>query len=565
MLAFLQAQAEFLAALGDDGGAADQDGAGQLFVHHDLHGAQHALFLALGVDHTLFLGAAGGGEDRLHDGAGGVGEGLQLLAVGVHVGDRACGHAGFHGGRRHGRRDLDHQARIERLGNQVFGAEGQFMADVGRSHHFALLGLGQLGNGVHRRDFHLVGDGGGAAVERAAEDVGEAQDVVDLVRIVGAAGSHQGVVAHLFDFVGRDFGRGVGQREDQRLVGHAAHHVLLEHAASGQAEEHVGTVDDFAQRAQRGVLHELGLVLVHQLGAALVDHAGQVGHPDVAAAHAELDQQVDAGQRGGTGAGGDDLHVLDLLADHLQAVEQGGADNDGGAVLVIVEHRDLHALAQLALDVEAVGGLDVFEVDAAEGGFHGRDDLDQTVRILFVEFDVEHVDAGELLEQHALAFHHRLAGQRADVAQAQHGGAVGDHADQVAARGVAERGCGVFHDLLAGSGHAGGVGQRQIVLVHHLLGGLDADLAGARQLVVVEGGLAQLGVAVGAAAGIAGGNISGHGWLRNDKRHGTRVACRPENGGCYMPIVGAVSCRCGVRENPRRSMRFTIVMNGART
>ena len=52
------------------------------------------------------------------------------------------------------------------------------------------------------------------------------------------------------------------------------------------------------------------------------------------------------------------------------------------------------------------------------------------------ELDVEHVDAGELLEQAALAFHHRLAGERADVAQAQHRGAVGDHADQVAARGV---------------------------------------------------------------------------------------------------------------------------------
>ena len=58
-------------------------------------------------------------------------------------------------------------------------------------------------------------------------------------------------------------------------------------------------------------------------------------------------------------------------------------------------------------------------------------------RVALVDLDVEHVDAGELLEQHRLAFHHRLGGERADVAQAQHRGAVGDHADQVAARGVA--------------------------------------------------------------------------------------------------------------------------------
>ena len=113
------------------------------------------------------------------------------------------------------------------------------------------------------------------------------------------------------------------------------------------------------------------------------------------------------------------------------------ADDDGGAVLVVVEDRDLHALAQLALDVEALRRLDVFEVDAAERRLERGDDVDQLVRVGLVDLDVEHVDAGELLEQHALAFHHRLRRQRADIAQAQHRGAVGDHADQVAARGVA--------------------------------------------------------------------------------------------------------------------------------
>ncbi len=54
------------------------------------------------------------------------------------------------------------------------------------------------------------------------------------------------------------------------------------------------------------------------------------------------------------------------------------------------------------------------------------------------DLDVEHVDAGEFLEQDRLALHHRLGGERADSAQAQHGGAVGDDADQIAARG--ERG-----------------------------------------------------------------------------------------------------------------------------
>ena len=69
-------------------------------------------------------------------------------------------------------------------------------------------------------------------------------------------------------------------------------------------------------------------------------------------------------------------------------------------------------------------------------------------------FEIEHVDPGEFLEQHRLAFHHRLGGKGTDVAQAQHGGTVGDHRHQVAACGVAEGIRRVGDDLLAGRGHA---------------------------------------------------------------------------------------------------------------
>ena len=73
-----------------------------------------------------------------------------------------------------------------------------------------------------------------------------------------------------------------------------------------------------------------------------------------------------------------------------------------------MEHRDLAALPQLALDDETLRRLDVFQIDAAEGRLQRGDDVDQFVRVEFVDFDVKDVDAGKLLEQHRLAFHHRL-------------------------------------------------------------------------------------------------------------------------------------------------------------
>jgi hypothetical protein len=195
------------------------------------------------------------------------------------------------------------------------------------------------------------------------------------------------------------------------------------------------------------------------------------------------------------------LYIADGLAHQFQPVEQGGRTDDGGAVLVVVEDRDVHALAQLLLDVEALGRLDVFQVDAAQRGLQRRDDVDQLVGVTLGQFDVEHIDAGELLEQAALAFHHRLAGQRADVAQPQHRRAVGDHGHQVAAAGVLVRQRGVFLDRQAGIGHARGIGQRQIALVAQGLGGRDGDLAARGAAVVFQGGVAQGGFGVGELLG----------------------------------------------------------------
>ena len=93
-------------------------------------------------------------------------------------------------------------------------------------------------------------------------------------------------------------------------------------------------------------------------------------------------------------------------------------------MLVVVEHRDLHALLQLRLDLEAFRSLDVLEIDAAEGRLQRSHGLDHALDGVGGDLDVEHVDAGEFLEQDRLAFHDRLGSQRADIAEPEHRGAV---------------------------------------------------------------------------------------------------------------------------------------------
>src|SRR5690606_3982940 len=116
---------------------------------------------------------------------------------------------------------------------------------------------------------------------------------------------------------------------------------------------------------------------VHQFVALVVHQACDVGHPDVLAPGAHGDQQIEAGEGRRTGAGGDDLDRADVFADKAQAVLHGGADDDGGAVLVVVEDGDVHARPECRLDLEAFGRLDVFQVDGAEGGLERGHDVDQ--------------------------------------------------------------------------------------------------------------------------------------------------------------------------------------------
>ena len=114
-------------------------------------------------------------------------------------------------------------------------------------------------------------------------------------------------------------------------------------------------------------MRELNFVFVHQLRAAFVDQASQVGDPDVFAANAQLDQQAQTRQGSSTRARGDQLHLARIFTHHFQAIQDGRANGDGCAMLVVVKDGDFHALAQLALHIKTVGGLDVFEVDAAKG------------------------------------------------------------------------------------------------------------------------------------------------------------------------------------------------------
>src|SRR5690606_22280360 len=120
----------------------------------------------------------------------------------------------------------------------------------------------QGGDGVHTGDLHRLVDAGGAGVQRTAEQVREAQRVVDLVRVVRAAGGDDRVRAHPARVLRQDLRVRVGQRQDDRLVGHGGDHLRLGDAAGRQAQADVRAGDDLLQGARFGVARVAQLVRV---------------------------------------------------------------------------------------------------------------------------------------------------------------------------------------------------------------------------------------------------------------------------------------------------------------
>src|ERR1019366_8783009 len=233
-------------------------------------------------------------------------------------------------------------------------------------------------------------------------------------------------------------------------------------------------------------MSETLLVGIHAFLAAFVNHALGIAEGDIFALHTQRDVVLGAGYAGSSRTVDHDLDVLHALTDQLQRIHDGRAGDDCGPVLVIVEDRDLHGLLQRLLDIETLGRLDVFEIDAAKGRFEKLASADDFVRILGVQLDVKHVNVGEAFEQNTLAFHDGLAGERADVAESELCLPVRSQSNQVALGGVLVSVLRVLFDFETRIGNARRVRQAQSALGQARLGGYDLDLSRPGSLVVVE-------------------------------------------------------------------------------
>ena len=330
-----------------------------------------------------------------------------MFGVGSDIGDRPSGNAGIHCRLGHRWRQRNQQTRIERARDEIVGAKTRRLAAIGIA-QIRRFAAREFGDGFDAGEFHRLVDRRCANIERATKNVRETERVVDLIRIIAATGGDDRLRANAARIFRQDFRARIGQRENNRPLDHGRDHRRFQHAAGRKPEENICTVDDIGQRARGSITSVTGNGRI-ETRAIPIEHAVLVGHQNIFVLHAQRDQHVQTSDARRAGAAGGKFHIGNIFPKHMQGVDYRRTNNDRGAMLVVVEDRDLHALAQLALDLEAFRCLDVFEIDAAESRFQAGDDVNEFVGIVLGDFQIKHVDTGEFLEQHGLAFHHRLS------------------------------------------------------------------------------------------------------------------------------------------------------------
>ena len=341
----------------------------------------------------------------------------KILLVGVPVGDGLACYSTLYCSLGNSRTHLCDKTRVDGFRDEVFRTEREVVNMIYLVHDIGHGLLCEVGNGMNGSELHFFVDATSVNVEGATEDVRETDYVVNLIGIVASACRHEHVGAACHCVLVANLGHGVGKGEHDWLVCHRADHILREHVALRESDEHVGALHSFLKGVYIGALCGEQGFLRSEVLTVDGDNTLRVEHHDILYFCAKRYVQLSAADGSCSCSVYNNLYVGDVLAGYLKRILQAGCRDDGCAVLVVVHHGDVEGLLQTLFDVEALRSLNVLKVDAAEGRRNLLYCLAELLRIFFGNLDVEHINATIYLKEQAFAFHNWLAAHRSNVAK----------------------------------------------------------------------------------------------------------------------------------------------------
>ena len=136
-------------------------------------------------------------------------------------------------------------------------------------------------------------------------------------------------------------------------------------------------------------------------------------------------------------------------------------------MLVIVEYRDITALLQALLNLEASRCRDVLQVDPAEASSEKAYCLNDIIDILAPHTERDCIHTAKLLEQHTFSFHDRHSCFRPDIAESQHCRSICNNCHRIPASRQLKALADVLLDLQARLSYSRCVGKAQRLFCIH--------------------------------------------------------------------------------------------------
>ncbi len=162
------------------------------------------------------------------------------------------------------------------------------------------------------------------------------------------------------------------------------------------------------------------------------------------------------------------LGILELLSYQLEAVHQGRYYNDGSAMLIIMEYRNVHGFLQAVLNVKALRSLDILQIDAAKAWLQHLYSVANIVYAAGVEAQRHCIYTGKVLEEHSLALHNRQASTSTDIAQTKYSSTVGNNGYHVGLGCIVINLIVVFLDFQTWGSNTRCISQGQILVVSQI-------------------------------------------------------------------------------------------------
>src|ERR1035437_8747007 len=440
----------------------EQHGTGNLLVNQDAASTQNGRILTLRKYNAAGFRARFLNQDPGHAGIAAQAL-LQAMAIVLQV-EVLPGNSRLHSGRNHRRRYANHNPRIEWFWNDVVRAKAKIIQPIDFAYGFGNILLCQTGKRVGRRELHLVVDSGCTCVECAAEDSREAKNIVHLIRIVRPAGGDNSIGPCSNRIRIGNLRIRVCQGKDKGPRPHSTQHLPSYASCCRKADENIGIHQSLGKRAEWSLSQEPSFVRIEPFLAPFIENSFRITHQNVFGKRTEEDEEPRACDRTRSCAIDNNPGAADLFTCHLQSIQQCRTGNNRCAVLIIMEHRNLQSPAQLRLNDEALGCLDVLQIDSAECGLEHLASTDDILWIVGGQLKIKDVDVRETLEEDRLPLHHWLACGWTNLPQPQNSSSVRNNCYEVRLSCVFVDEIRFAVNCQTGSGHTRGVGQTQIPL-----------------------------------------------------------------------------------------------------